>query len=218
MSSFTTPPLRDRVRGFTSTPHFAKLWRYGAVSVATTILTLVLIYVFYRKVKVGRLDIDGWVISPAETANILATCISAIPSYYLNRAWAWKKSGKSHVWREVVPFWVIAAASLALSTYVVGVASREAHLLSSRREVQTILVELGNLSTYAVMWIAKYAIFNKLLFAGGDREATAPVADGTRSEPSALDPDSVAPAWREPAPLAASDPASPAHADELLGS
>lgn len=159
--------------------HFAKLWRYMAVSVITTLLTLVLLYVFWRGLNVGGKNGVYFLgllhISSAELANVLATGISTIPSYTLNRKWAWGKSGKSHVWREVVPFWVIAVVSLVLSTWVVGFASREAVHLSSRREVQTILGEIGNLATYGVMWIAKYVLFNKVLFQGGERTGRAPL-------------------------------------------
>ncbi len=163
------PQAPGRLRAFLRGAHFAKLWRYMSVSILTTFLSLGLLYVFYRKVKVGAVDLNGWQISQAEVANVIATAITTIPSYYLNRAWAWGKSGKSHLWREVVPFWVIAFISLVLSTLVVGLASREAVHLSQRHEVQTILVELGNLATYGVMWLAKYFIFNKVLFVGGER-------------------------------------------------
>ena len=160
------------IRRFVASAHFAKLWRYGAVSVITTVLTLVLLYIFWRGLEVGGkagVTLAGIHVSSPELANVLATGISTIPTYTLNRKWAWGKSGKSHVWREVVPFWVIAIVSLVLSTYVVGFASREAVHLSHRREVQTILGEIGNLVTYGAMWIAKYALFNRLLFQGGER-------------------------------------------------
>ncbi|MCU1491066.1 MAG: hypothetical protein JWM85_2471 [Acidimicrobiaceae bacterium] len=157
-------PSTARLRAWMATPGFGKMWRYGATSVITTTLSLGLLYLFYRIVKVGSLHLGGWVLDSSEVSNILATAIVTIPSYNLNRSWTWGKSGKSHVWREVVPFWVIAAISLALSTLVVGVASHEAHRISSRREVQTLLVELGNLSTYGVIWGAKFMIFNRILF------------------------------------------------------
>lgn len=183
--------LSDRIRHFLASAHFQKLWRYMAVSVITTVLTLVLLYVFYRGLNVGgkngvTLPLIGVHVSSAELANVLATGVSTIPSFTLNRKWAWGKSGKSHIWREVVPFWVIAVISLVLSTWVVGVASREAVHLSTRREVQTILVEIGNLATYGAMWIAKYFLFNKLLFQGGERTGRDPLLerDGTAATPA----------------------------------
>jgi len=149
-----TTSLADRGRELVRTPGFSKLWRYASVSVVTTILSLSLLYVFYRVVDVGS----------AMVANVIATVITTVPSYYLNRTWAWGKSGRSHLWREVVPFWVIAALSLVLSTIAVGAAAHEAHHLSASHHVQTLLVELANLITYGVMWIGKFILFNRILF------------------------------------------------------
>jgi putative flippase GtrA len=145
---------RARVVAFARSEVFTKIWRYGTVSVVSTVLTLACLYLFYRVVRVGS----------AGLANVIATAIATVPSYYLNRTWAWGKTGRSHLWREVIPFWVIAALGLVLSTLAVEAASREAHQLSRAREVQTILVESANLLTYAVMWVGKFLLFNGLLF------------------------------------------------------
>lgn len=139
---------------YSRTPGFAKLWRYGAVSVISTVITLVGLYIFYRVVKVGS----------ATEANVIASAIATVPSYYLNRTWAWGKTGKSHLWREIVPFWVIAATGLTLSSLAVDLASHEAHVISHAHQVQTALVEAANLCTYGLMWVGKYLLFNGLLF------------------------------------------------------
>ena len=43
-----------------------------------------------------------------------------MPAYYLNRAWVWGKRGKSHLTKEVVPFWAFAFSGLVLSTIIVA--------------------------------------------------------------------------------------------------
>ena len=50
----------------------------------------------------------------AEWSNIIAVAAGTVPSYSLNRSWVWGKSTKSDLWREVVPFWVMSFAGLAL--------------------------------------------------------------------------------------------------------
>ena len=40
----------------------------------------------------------------ASAANVVACAVATVPSYYLNRCWAWGRRGRSHLWREVVPF------------------------------------------------------------------------------------------------------------------
>lgn len=152
------PPLAvlvvRRTRAYMRTPEFRRLWRYVATSAIAVVVSLVALYVFYRVVKVGS----------AGTANVIATAIATVPSYYLNRTWAWGKTGRSDLWREVVPFWVIAFVGLALSTLAVDVASHEAHRLSHAHEIQTILVEAANLATYGVLWVGKFLLFNRVLF------------------------------------------------------
>ena len=146
--------LRSRVIALSKTEAFTKIWRYGAVSVISTVITLVCLYLFYRVVRVGS----------AGLANVLATAIATVPSYSLNRTWAWGKTGKSRLWREIVPFWVIAAIGLVLSTVAVQFASHEAKDLSHAHQVQTILVLFANLFTYGVMWVGKFLLFNGVLF------------------------------------------------------
>ncbi len=146
--------LAERLHAFGRTPLFTKIWRYGAVSVISTVLTLVGLYLFYRVVRVGS----------AGEANVIATAIATLPSYWLNRAWAWGKTGRSHLWREIVPFWVIAALGLVLSTLAVQFASHEAKDLSHAHQVQTILVLFANLFTYGVMWVGKFLLLNQYLF------------------------------------------------------
>ena len=149
--------LVARARGFVRTDQFAKLWRYSSVSVISTVLTNSLLFLFYDVINVGT----------AMECNILATCITTAPAYYLNRNWTWGKSGKSHVWREIVPFWVISFLSLVLSTVAVGIAAHNADRVSHAKIVRSLLVVMANLVTYGSIWVLKFMLFNKYLFAHG---------------------------------------------------
>ena len=153
--SARSPLLAGRVRVLTTSTHFWRLVRYASSSAITTVLALGLLLLFYRVV----FDYHD-----AAWANVIATAITTIPSYYLNRAWAWGKTGRSHLWREVVPFWVIAFVSLALSTGAVWLASHEAVHITHSHSIKTVLILGANFLTYAILWVGKYAIFNSLLF------------------------------------------------------
>lgn len=144
----------DRARGFRKTPEFRRLWRYSMVSVITTVLTLALLGLFYGILKIAT----------AAWCNLFATAITTVPSYYLNRAWAWGKTGKSHLTKEIIPFWVIAGGSALLSTFVVHVADAAARHVTHSHAVLTLVVEAANFTTYGVLWISKFIIFNKVLF------------------------------------------------------
>src|SRR5689334_12001771 len=83
-------------------PEGQKAIRYTLTSVVSVAVSQAFLAFFHAVV--------GW---SAFWSNIWAVAIGAVPSYELNRRWAWGKRGKSHLWREVVPFWVLAFIGLA---------------------------------------------------------------------------------------------------------
>src|SRR4051794_7445295 len=87
------------------TPGRRKFIRYSLVSVISFIVTVAGQLICY-----GLLHFSGgW-------SAITASTIAAVPSYILNRSWVWGKSGRSHLMREVLPFWIMALIGLAIST------------------------------------------------------------------------------------------------------
>lgn len=141
-------------REYVRSAHFRRFLRYSSVSVVSTSVSLVGLYVFFRVLHIGT----------ATDSNLLATAIASIPAYYLNRTWAWGKSGRSHVFREVVPFWAITVLGVLLSTTAVHFASIEAHHHHLSKAGVTLAVESANFITYAILWFAKFSFFNRVLF------------------------------------------------------
>jgi putative flippase GtrA len=91
---------------------------------------------------------------------VFANVVATFPSYWLNRSWAWGKSGRSHFMREVVPFWVMSALGIAFS--VVG-ATVARHLGANHGHVEkTALVLIANLVSFGIFWVAKLMVFNRL--------------------------------------------------------
>jgi putative flippase GtrA len=129
-----------------------KILRYGAISVVATLISLTGLFVFYR-----------WIGLSPTWSNIVATCIATVPYYYLNRKWVFKKSGRSHLTKEVLPFWTIAFVSLVLSTLAVKFAGAQVRSISSKN-VRGVILVAANLATYGVLWIAKFIAFNRYLF------------------------------------------------------
>jgi putative flippase GtrA len=134
--------------------NFGKLWRYASVSVISTALTNALLFIFYDAANVGS----------AMECNVLATTIVTFPAYYLNRNWTWRKSGKSHLWREVVPFWAIAFVSLVISTVAVGITAHNADHITHSKLYRSLLINAANFVTYGLIWIVKFVLFNKYMF------------------------------------------------------
>ncbi|HEY5274828.1 MAG TPA: GtrA family protein [Acidimicrobiales bacterium] len=150
--SMAPSSVSTRARAYMKTPEFTKLWRYCTVSGISTVTSLVLLYVFYRVVGLS----PRW-------ANVVAACIATVPSYYLNRSWAWGKNGRSHFMKEVAPFWLIALVSLLISTEVVGFAGHESADIASK-DVRALILVAANFVTYGFLWVGKFMLFNKLLF------------------------------------------------------
>ena len=143
--------LVERPERFTD--RFRKLIRYSAVSlisVATSQLALVALFYF-----------ANW---SARPANIGACVAGGIPSYFLNRRWVWGKSGRSHMLREVTPFWVLTLAGLALSTWLAGFAGSFGEDHFDSRLVQTALVSGAGFMAFGSLWILKFIAFNRFMF------------------------------------------------------
>ncbi len=136
------------------TPGGKKVVRYTLVSVISVIVSLVLLFVTLFFLK--------W---SARTANIVAVGVSAIPSYFLNRAWAWGKTGKSHLLKEVVPFWAMAFLGLVVSTWAAVVVKANAHYITDSHLGVTLLVMVSNIASFGVLWFGKFLVLNKVLFA-----------------------------------------------------
>jgi putative flippase GtrA len=132
-------------------PTGKKFLKYSAVSVVSVAINLIML--------VFAFGILGWRAAPA---NIFAVAVSAVPSYYLNRAWAWGKRGRSHFMKEVVPFWALAFLGLVISTIAVHIVGDNVKHL--HHAVQTVIVALTNVGAFGVLWIVKFVIFNELLF------------------------------------------------------
>jgi putative flippase GtrA len=160
--SSITQFVRNTLNKSIGTHDLGKILRYGTISVVSTAISLSGLFVFYR-----------WIGLSPTWSNILATCIATVPYYYLNRRWVFKKSGRSHLTKEVLPFWTIAFVSLVLSTLAVKFAGSQVHSISSKNVRGAILVA-ANFATYGILWIAKFIVFNRYLFNPDRKTATTP--------------------------------------------
>lgn len=159
---FSPSALLERARS----PEGQKALKYTAVSVIS-------VFVAYSTLFTVYVVLHLW---GARGSSIFATCVGAVPSYYLNRRWAWGKSGRSHLWKEIVPFWVIAMVGLAFSTWATDFSETHVASLTSTHLLQKLLVTAGYLGSFGFLWGAKFVIFNKFMFVTDD-DARAAWAD-----------------------------------------
>jgi putative flippase GtrA len=145
-------PLVARIRQMIAHPSSVKLIKYASVSAISTIVSQVTLFMTFGVFRVMS----------EVPANILANVIATIPSYTLNRRWVWGKNGKSHFWREVMPFWVLSFIGLAFSSVAVWAAGSFARHHNLGHGSTTLLVNAANLMSFAILWIVKFVIYNKL--------------------------------------------------------
>jgi len=140
----------ERLLLWLNTTEGKKIFRYTMVSVISTGVSFSVLFLVYG---VGRL----WTEVPS---TVFANVVATFPSYWLNRSWAWGKSGRSHLVKEVIPFWAMAALGITFS--IVG-ASVARHLgIDHSHLVRTVLVLFANLASFGIFWVAKLALFNRL--------------------------------------------------------
>ncbi len=142
------------LRAWASTPTGKKAVRYSMASVVSVAVSQAVLFLTF-----GVLHLAS-----AVPCNIIATAVATVPSYYLNRRWAWGKTGKSHLWKEIVPFWALAFIGLALSILAVDIAESEAPNITSSHLGTAIIVNLSALAAWGVIWVGKFIIFNRLVF------------------------------------------------------
>lgn len=136
-------------------PLVERVLRYTGVSVITVVVTQVVLLLC-----VAVFDLPGGV------SNLTAVSVGAVPSYLLNRIYVWNRTGKHHLWGEIVPFWSYAVLGAVLSTWVVV-------WVDGRTDV-ALAVSAANFGTYLALWIAKFALLDRVLFV--DRADAAPAS------------------------------------------
>ncbi len=139
--------------------------RYGAVSAVATATSLTVLGVL---VSVTAM--------PAGVANVVATAVGAVPSFELNRRWVWGRTGRRSVRAELVPFWLLSFAGLALSTLTVTIAAGWAGHTGLAGAARTAVIEIGDVAAWGSLWVAQFVILDRYLFRRPTTPATLPLA------------------------------------------
>lgn len=82
--------------------------------------------------------------------------MGAIPSYILNRYWAWGKTGRNHLVTEILPFWALTLVGVVFS---LEVGHEAGHFTKN-----LVLLLAANIAAFGILWVGKYMLFNKVLF------------------------------------------------------
>jgi putative flippase GtrA len=144
-------PIR-RVRDWSKSHEGRKLIRFTAVSLVSTVVSVLAITLFYG-LKIIRSEVE---------ATLIGNLIGAVPSYSLNRRWTWGKTGRSHVRKEIIPFTVMAVLGIGFSTMGAFYAKHLVHSHHWSHLFNTGLVDVANLASFAIFWVLKLIVFNRI--------------------------------------------------------
>lgn len=128
-----------------------KIFRYTMTSVITTVFSLLVLGLVFGILRL-------WSEVPS---TVFANVCAAVPSYWLNRQWAWGKRGRSHVVKEVLPFWILSGASITFSILGAATARYVGQQLQTNHFEETLLVLTANVLCFGIFWILKLLTFNR---------------------------------------------------------
>ena len=134
------------------TPEAVHLFKYTMVSVISTFVSFGVLFLVFGVLKL-------W----AEVAStVFANAVATVPSYYLNRKWVWGKGGRSHLTKEIIPFWSLSAVGIFVSIFGAAAAKHFGKVHHLSHFDQTVIVLLANLASFAIFWVLKFLIFNRI--------------------------------------------------------
>jgi putative flippase GtrA len=137
-----------------SHPAAAKVTKYAVGSVLALVTSIVVFALLY-------------VVGVGTTADsIIAFIAGAVPNWVLNRRWAWQRSGRVRVRREVLTYAVISLLSLLASTVATDWADDAAPQLTASHTLQVTFVAGAYVVTYGVLFVAKYLLYEFVVFPG----------------------------------------------------
>jgi putative flippase GtrA len=149
-----------RLWNLASTPEGQKVIRYTAVSAISALTSLIILTIVY-----GVLRLWSEVFS-----TLFANVMAGIPSYLLNRHWVWGKSGRSHLWREIIPFWVMSFTGIGFALVTATLARNYANEHDLHHLARTVLVVGANVAAFGILWLLKFIILNRLFAQIADAE------------------------------------------------
>jgi len=191
-----------------------KMLRYAGGSVVATVCSEVTF--------VGLYGLLG--VSPTR-ASVVAWLAGAMPNYWLNRSWTWRRQGRPSLRNELIPYAVIIGVTLLLASGVTHVVDAWLRGADTSSSVRVTLVAAAFLGVYAVMFVLRYFLLDRMFTRLARLETPSPPPAPSDAAPSLVElgrnqsphgPNSADPAQLdgEPGPARHGDQASSARPPE----
>ena len=135
-----------------------RLVRYTLCSAVSIALTEGLLAVAYGELR----------LTSAALCSLLASLVAAVPTFFLYRAFVWRIRGRSHLRNEVVPFGVVTAIGVGLSTLAVALATALAPHAAFRGHLsRAAVVDGASVASFGVLWVLRFVVLDRFVFVGG---------------------------------------------------
>jgi putative flippase GtrA len=139
------------------------LWaKYSASSVIAGVISELAFVVCY------------WIGTRPAWASVIAFLAGALPNYVLNRRWAWGRTGRADRTRELLPYTIIVIVTALAAALVTSASDHWLRGWVNSHFWQTVLVSVAFLGTYGVMFIVKFVLFDRFVFAKPAAEVRTP--------------------------------------------
>jgi putative flippase GtrA len=148
------------VQRFSRSAWAAKVTKY-AIGSAIALLTSIVVFALMYVALGGK---------HTTICSIGAFLAGAIPNWILNRRWAWKMQGRVEVLREIVAYIAISGVVLVASSLGTGAMQSwvKGHV-TPHHGVRVILVTGAYVFVQAVLFVAKFLVYEHWVFAGRSR-------------------------------------------------
>jgi putative flippase GtrA len=128
-----------------------KLVRYFTGSVVATVSSEAVFVLLYGVLALGT----TW-------ASVLAWLAGAVPNFWLNRNWAWQRTGRPSLGQEVLPYAAIIVSTLILATIATDLADHWLHQHGTASSVRVGLVAAVFLGVYVVVFVVRFFLLERL--------------------------------------------------------
>jgi putative flippase GtrA len=149
--------MLERFHVLRRTPLGAKITRYtlgSVIAAATSAVVFALLYVM----GVGT-----------TACSVAAFIAGAIPNWILNRKWAWQVTGRIAIGREVLAYIVVSALTLLATSEATAWTQHKVQGIPAHHGIRVILVTGSYLAVFAILFVARFAVYDKWIFSGRSR-------------------------------------------------
>lgn len=149
----SSPP----VARLAASPLATRLTRYtvgSLIALGTSVVVFALLYMLH----VGT-----------TADSVISFIAGAAPNWVLNRRWAWRLRGRVDWAREIGAYVAISALAMIASSAGTGWVDEQVQALPAHHGIRVMLVTLAYVMVQAILFIAKFIVYERWVFSGRSR-------------------------------------------------